>query len=157
MRIARMASLAAMAALPLPALSQDPPALPPGVVEACFADTPRGRIDPDCVGAASNQCQTGPGGSSTMGIGQCLSAEAEVWDRLLNDEWKQLRAVFKDDQTAADSLLAAQRAWIAWRDAECGFQYDRYGGGSMRSVAATGCRMELTARRAFELRGMREW
>ncbi|WP_295048727.1 lysozyme inhibitor LprI family protein [uncultured Paracoccus sp.] len=153
----RVALIAAMAALPLPGLAQDQAALPPGVVESCLADTPRGRVDPDCIGAAADQCQTAPGGSTTIGIGQCLSAETDAWDRLLNEEWKQVRSSFADDQTAADSLLAAQRAWIGWRDAECEFQYDRYGGGSMRSIAATGCRMTLTARRTFELRDMREW
>ena len=36
----------------------------------------------------------------------------------------------------ADTLLAAQRAWIAFRDAECTLAYDRYGSGSMRVIAA---------------------
>ncbi|WEF25388.1 lysozyme inhibitor LprI family protein [Paracoccus sp. S3-43] len=157
MRIATLASILAATALPAPAPAQAEPTLPPGVVEACFADTPRGRIDPDCIGAAANQCQEAPGGSGTIGIGGCLSAEHDAWDRLLNEEWNQVRGVFKDDQTASDSLLKAQRAWIAWRDAECDFQYDRYGGGSMRSIAGTGCRMTATARRTFELRDMREW
>lgn len=153
----RIALIAAMAALPLPTPAQDRAALPEGVVEACFADTPRGEVDPGCIGAAANRCQEAPGGDSMMGIGQCLLAETDAWDRILNGEWKQVRSVFKDDATASDSLLGAQRAWIAWRDAECAFQYDRYGGGSMRSIAGTGCRMVLTARRAFELRDMREW
>ncbi|WP_374302616.1 lysozyme inhibitor LprI family protein [Paracoccus sp. (in: a-proteobacteria)] len=150
-------TLLVAAMLPLPAAAQqDAPALPKGVVAACLADTPRGDLDPDCIGAAANECQQEPGGSTTLGISECLMAEHAEWDAILNEQYKQMRDRHADDRAAADSLRAAQRAWIAWRDAECAFQYDSYGGGSMRTVASAGCQMGLTARRALELRAMHE-
>lgn len=139
------------------AAQSDGPALPSGVVEACLAGTAPGDLDPDCIGEAADQCQQAPGGSTTRGIAGCLMAEHDAWDAVLNAQYQETRAAFADDDTASASLRDAQRAWIAWRDAECRFEYDRYGDGSMRSVSAAGCRMTLTARRALELRAKREW
>lgn len=140
-----------------PSLAQEPADLSVdlSVVEACIADTPPGELTPACIGAASQQCQQAPGGDTTIGIVQCAMAEHAAWDEALNREYGETRAAFADDETAAASLLAAQRAWIAWRDAECAFQYDRYGGGSMRSIAAANCKMSMTAMRALELKALR--
>lgn len=153
MRVATVFFIAAM--LPLwAAAQQDGFVLPEGVVRACFEDASRDSLDPDCIGVAARQCQKAPGGSTTLGIAQCLMAEHAEWDSILNEQYKRMRDHYASDQTATDSLRAAQRAWITFRDAECAFQYDRYGGGSMRTIASAGCQMGMTARRALELRGM---
>lgn len=142
-----------------PALAQDsaPFTVDPAIVETCVADTPDGDLAPSCIGAAANQCQQAPGGDTTIGIAKCVMGEHAAWDAVLNREYKTARSQFAGDPTAADSLRDAQRAWIAWRDAECAFQYDRYGGGSMRTIAAANCRMSMTAMRALELRGLQGW
>lgn len=141
-----------------PALAQDPAlTVDPSVVEACVAETPAGDLTPDCIGAAARQCQQAPGGDTTIGIAQCVMGEHAAWDAALNREYQAARAQYADDRTAADSLRDAQRAWIAWRDAECAFQYDRYGGGSMRMIASANCQMSMTAMRALELRGLQGW
>ena len=151
-----MRVLLAWALLAAPALAQDADTLTvdASVVEACVADTPPGELTPACIGAASQRCQQEPGGDTTLGIVECVMGEHAAWDAALNREYKAARAAFQGDP-AADSLLAAQRAWIAWRDAECGFQYDRYGGGSMRSIAAANCRMSMTAMRTLDLKALR--
>ena len=127
------------------------------IVDACFDSTMLGSIDPDCIGIASNLCQGAPAGSTTLGISQCTMAETAEWDRILNREYAATRDAYADTPGLADSLLAAQRAWIALRDADCSVAYDRYGGGSMRSIAGVYCRLNHTARRALELKIMREY
>ena len=106
-------------------------------------------------------------GHSTLGMTSCLSAEADVWDRYLNAEYKETRAYMKaadideaeyfpDFARRVETLLAAQRAWIAFRDAECDLAYAEWGSGSMRNIAYADCRMQMTAERTIRLRAMRE-
>lgn len=153
------AALMILLVIAAPALAQDGDALSvdASIVETCVADTPPAEAAPTCIGAAARQCQRAAGGETTVGIVRCVMDEHAAWDTVLNREYKAARAHYGADQAVADSLLAAQRAWIAWRDSECRFQYDRYGGGSMRSIAAANCRMSMTAQRALELRGLRGW
>lgn len=148
-----------LAVVAAPALAQEAvaPAVDPALVEACLADTPAGDLAPPCIGAAARQCQQAPGGDTTPGIAACVMGEHAAWDAALNRAYQAARAHYRADRAAADSLRDAQRAWIAWRDAECAFQYDRYGGGSLRSIAAANCRMSMTAMRALELRAMPGW
>ena len=141
--------------LPAPLAAQDAQ-VDAGAVAACFAGTDPGDVDPGCIGAAAEACQqTHPQGQTTLGISGCLMAEAGAWDNLLNREYRLTRDGFTDQPGLPDTLLAAQRAWIALRDADCALAYDRYGGGSMRVIAAAHCRLRHTARRALELRDMR--
>ena len=153
------AGLMVLLAAAVPAQAQEGAALSveASIVEACAADTPPGDRTPPCIGAAAKQCQQAPGGETTLGIATCVMGEHAAWDAVLNREYGASRAHYGTDQTAADSLRAAQRAWIGWRDAECAFQYDRYGGGSMRSVASANCQMSMTAMRALELRDLQGW
>lgn len=46
---------------------------------------------------------------------------------------------------------AARRAWIAWRDADCRFAYEQFGGGSLRQVAGAACQRDRTAERVLHL------
>ena len=59
---------------------------------------------------------------------------------------------FPEFANRADSLLAAQRAWIVLRDADCGLEYAMWGSGSMRQIAGAGCRMQRTAERTIYLK-----
>jgi uncharacterized protein YecT (DUF1311 family) len=138
--------------LPCMAVAQSP-VLDAAEVAACFADTPLGEVDPACLGAASNACQTvTPGGGTTLGITECILAETAAWDGLLNREYAATRATLEPDIAA--QLLTAQRAWIAFRDAECGLQYALWRDGTIRSIVAANCRMVMTARRTIDLRDM---
>lgn len=142
--------IAALLMLPTASLG-DETLIDGATVEACFA-----RDDAQaCIGDAANQCQdTQPQGQTTLGISECLMAEHAAWDRILNREYGQLRDNYADDAGLVAQLRDAQRAWITFRDADCRLAYDRYGGGSMRVIAAAGCRLQHTARRALDLRDM---
>lgn len=120
-----------------------------------------------CIGAMSSACmETEEFGETTLGMSTCILAEAAVWDEYLNAEYKAARAwakaadeaeaaYFPEYAHSADALLAAQRAWIGFRDAECGFAFAMWGSGSMRYIGGANCRVEMTAERTIELRAMR--
>lgn len=145
--------VALLLALPHAAFGQTP-VLDRAQVEGCLAGTPFGDVDPQCLGAASDTCQAvTPGGETTLGTTECIMAETAAWDTLLNREYSAVRASVEPD--IAEQLLTAQRAWIAFRDAECGLQYALWRDGSIRTVVAANCMMVMTARRTIELRDMR--
>ena len=116
-----------------------------------------------CENVVFTACQMAQGEDerhTTLAMANCALAEAGAWDLLLNRYWPDLRAQAReedaDDETTAraDALVAAQRAWIAWRDADCAFEYARWGRGSARHVAGHAC---LAARTAARVRKFRSW
>jgi len=137
------------------AKAQAPAVVNRATVEACFSSTPAGQFSPACIGAASQQCQQAtPDGSTTIGAAACIQAESEVWDGILNRTYKAVRKGFSQQQGLAEQLLTAQRAWIAFRDAECQLVYAMWIDGSIRVILASDCVLQMTARRALELRDM---
>lgn len=135
------------------ASAQDSP-VDPAIVAACFDSTRSDNITPDCIGLAARLCEDADR-PTTVGTMSCAMAETAEWDAILNREYKATRDLFADTPGLGDTLLAAQRAWIALRDADCKFAYDRYEGGSMRVIASSDCQLQHTARRALELKNMR--
>ncbi|MEM6679748.1 MAG: lysozyme inhibitor LprI family protein [Pseudomonadota bacterium] len=114
-----------------------------------------------CIGRVSQPCMRGPEGLTTIGMSGCMKREAAGWDVLLNADWPMLvaKARNKDAKntsytqtvaSAAQTLQTAQRAWIAWRDAECDHAYAEWDPGSMRTIAAADCWLRLTAERTIE-------
>ena len=148
----------AIAALAAPARAQEG-LVDAGKIEACFETAAVGETQPGCIGAASNACQRRPGGDTTIGITECIAAETAAWDAILNREYRAARdALDGEGEIGIDTgqaLLEAQRAWIAYRDAECALTYARWQGGTIRSIAAANCHLVFTATRAIELRDMR--
>lgn len=124
----------------------------PQTVRNCFAAAGPGVTAPSCLGQASNTCQA-QGHDTTIGISACIQAETAVWDTLLNETYKRVRSELRARGGALpDQLLAAQRAWITYRDAECALDYARWGDGSIRTIVGANCMMLETAERALELR-----
>lgn len=122
------------------------------VIHGCFLATETGASAGQCIGDAANVCQELPGGSTTIGMADCLGAETDVWDKLLNIHYQSARLFEIGGADLQISLRDAQRAWIAFRDAECALEYDRWAGGSIRTIVYAGCKMNMTARRAIALR-----
>ena len=121
-------------------------------VEACFAAAGPGESAPQCLGQAAGACVEA-GNDTTLGTSTCIQSETAAWDVILNREYKAVRTTLKaQDPALADMLLQAQRAWIAYRDAECALEYGRWGGGSIRTIVGANCMMLETAERAIELR-----
>ena len=68
--------------------------------------------------------------TSTLAVVECVQAKTALADQRLNAAYKALQARIEANQR--QSLLAAQRLWVQYRDANCGF----YGvqDGSIRQV-----------------------
>jgi uncharacterized protein YecT (DUF1311 family) len=133
-----------------------------GRVRACIDGAARPL---DCVGATVEACVARPGGDTTVGIVDCIAAETAAWDSLLNEAYRAAMTASRTADATGDvvapaltreaTLRDAQRAWIAFRDAECRSRYAAWGRGTMRQIAGANCVMEETAERAIELRVMR--
>lgn len=126
------------------------------MIRTCAAGTPYAVAQPTCAGDAANICQSLPDGSTTNGIVACLQAETDVWDAMLNEEYGKARIAFDSigGEDLTTSLRDAQRAWIAFRDADCTMRYHQWIGGTIRSVVSASCHLQMTASRAIALRDL---
>jgi uncharacterized protein YecT (DUF1311 family) len=94
--------------------------------------------------------------STTVELNYCSERAYQRADEELNDAYqaalKQIRASAGDAPYDAKSweeaLRASQRAWIAYRDAECkGLVPMEWSGGTGTTTAVNGCMTELTEAR----------
>lgn len=114
--------------------------------ESDFADV---QPQTQCIGAASNICMQTD--YSTLGMTECMGRETDWWDSQLNVHYASLEESL--EPSLFTSLQQAQRAWIAFRDASCGFEYELWSEGTIRSIVGASCMLELTAQRADALSG----
>jgi len=68
-------------------------------------------------------------------------------DKRLNELYKQIEGRLKDDADTKKLLVAAQRAWVGFRDAECTFSTSGSADGSAYSVLIASCKDTLTQSR----------
>jgi uncharacterized protein YecT (DUF1311 family) len=85
--------------------------------------------------------------TSTLAVVECVKAKTNIADQRLNAAYKALQT--RIDPAQRQPLLTAQRLWVQYRDANCGF----YGvqDGSIRQVQAAECIRSMTEDRASEL------
>jgi len=150
-----------IALLPAPALAD---ASPENVatLDACMQAPTGAWPSRACIGVVSDPCLNMPTGESTAGMVHCLFEEADAWDVLLNREYQSARTAFKRSDALsapewairAQTLRDAQRAWIAFRDANCESSYAVWGNGSIRRIAWAQCQMQMAAERTLELRAL---
>lgn len=95
--------------------------------------------------AAGNPCD----GSTTRDVEQCLAADLDRADAELNRYYAAAtkRLTEQQDTAALAKLRTAERAWIAYRDAECDAVYQSWGQGTIRGAMILGCRIDLTKAR----------
>lgn len=91
-------------------------------------------------------------GGVTLEMRECISAEYERQDQLLNRNYQALMADLTPERKK--QLQSAQRLWIQYRDANCQFYADP-DGGTMAAIAAADCGLQMTADRVRELAGLR--
>ena len=87
-------------------------------------------------------------GGVTASMLDCIGAELKTQDARLNGAYKKLSAQL--NPARKKQLVAAQRLWIQYRDANCAFYADP-DGGTMAGVSASDCLLQATASRAKEL------
>ncbi len=88
-------------------------------------------------------------GGATYAINRCISAEIRYQDSMLNYHYREL--MLRLGPVKKEELKRAQRLWIKYRDANCGFCVG-LSGGTIDSTTSADCRMEMTAQRALELK-----
>jgi uncharacterized protein YecT (DUF1311 family) len=87
-----------------------------------------------------------------QGLNQCADAAYRKADAALNGAYKEIARRLKDDAETTKLLVNAQKAWIAFRDAECTFANAENADGSIYPMVYAGCLERLTKARTNELR-----
>ncbi len=89
---------------------------------------------------------------------QCAGEDRGVADSEMNRVYEQLLAKAKTDSTSAEKIRAAQRAWIAFRDAELEAIFPREDKqaeyGTMYPMCYSNLAADLTRQRTAQLRRM---
>ena len=88
-------------------------------------------------------------GGVTVEMLDCIGRELEIQDAMLNAAYRDLGA--RLSPARKQQLTAAQRLWIQYRDANCGFYADP-DGGTLATVASNECVLRETSERAEELK-----
>jgi uncharacterized protein YecT (DUF1311 family) len=85
-----------------------------------------------------------------MDIARCLSERHHVWDKRLNEAYRTAMDAVEPERQ--NQLRDAQRAWIAYRDANCAF-YDSIPG-TIHAILVVECLRSMTENRTLELEEM---
>lgn len=100
-------------------------------------------------------------------LNACAYRDYERADAAMNVQWKVTAAKMKEidagfDRTYdkrpgySETLLAAQRAWLTYRDNHCAGEGYAMRGGSAESMVISGCRAQLTEARTAQLKALIE-
>lgn len=89
----------------------------------------------------------------------CAQRDYEAADAELNAQWATTKALLAesdksadaDGEGASDRLLAAQRAWLSYRDKQCALEGFAVEGGSMQPLILSSCLADLTRKRTEDL------
>lgn len=95
-----------------------------------------------------------------MELTYCAEQDFQKADTLLNAQYKVTRDLMRQRDADADewtkgaekALVSAQRAWVAYRDAQCASYGFQARGGSMEPMLIYGCQADLTRKRTEELK-----
>jgi uncharacterized protein YecT (DUF1311 family) len=85
---------------------------------------------------------------TTLDMTTCYSDALKAADAELNRVYGQIRA----KSAGNENLVASQRAWTKYRDAECGAEKALYEGGTAAGPVHLACRYEMTVERTKLLR-----
>ncbi|QPC90457.1 lysozyme inhibitor LprI family protein [Mesorhizobium sp. INR15] len=95
----------------------------------------------------AQECDRGDDSQQMMNI--CAGEDYAAADARLNRAYQDL--IGADDADGRKLLQAAQRAWIAFRDAECAHSSAASAGGSIHSMEVSQCLTRLTDDRVKQL------
>lgn len=96
--------------------------------------------------------------TTTAQITQCAQIQADAVEVKLNAAYQKLVKQLTQPDTELDKysemrkkLQIAQRAWIKFREADCDTVYQINASGTIRGLAAIGCKRERAEQRIKEL------
>ena len=103
------------------------------------------------MNAKGAPCQQ-PG--STVETGDCFVSAAKKSDAELNKEYNAIQSFLRSAKRTedGDALRKAQRAWVAYRDANCGAARGLYGTGTGGYVTYWACMEANTRQRTEDLK-----
>jgi uncharacterized protein YecT (DUF1311 family) len=98
--------------------------------------------------------------TTQLAMNICAGRDFEKADAELNAQYKTTRDLLRqrdaagtpETRGAEEALVKAQRAWVAYRDAECSSRGFQARGGSMEPLVLSACRTDLTQKRTAELK-----
>ena len=85
---------------------------------------------------------------STLSVLECTATELKAQDDRLNNAYRKLGASLKPERR--DYLVASQRRWMQYRDADCGLQAE-LAGKQFELLRLNNCFLYTTAERAKQL------
>lgn len=106
-----------------------------------------GICDTTVQGGFADRCESQ---ESMLGVRQCLDQEIRNMDRALAGALDSARL----RSSAPDSVSASERAWVAYRQAQCHAEAREFEGGSLESVTALVCWRRVTRARIAEVEAM---
>ena len=83
----------------------------------------------------------------------CAQKDFDNNDAALNATYKKVLARLKDVEPTRKLFVDAQKAWLGFRDAECGFSSSDSIGGTMHGMVDVNCKARLTKDRTKTLNG----
>ena len=85
------------------------------------------------------------------GLDQCADANFKRADQELNRAYDDIIRRLGKDESSKQALIAAEKAWVAFRDAECKFRADPRQQGSIWGMEHLLCLRGLTQARTKDL------
>ena len=93
-------------------------------------------------------CETA---STTTDINHCLSLELDAAEAEMEKYLHKSQERYAGDRVVVDSIVAAQNAWLVYREAHCSSVFNVWRDGTIRTSMSIGCSLELTRQRTFDL------
>ncbi|MEH1841685.1 MAG: lysozyme inhibitor LprI family protein [Nostoc sp.] len=84
-----------------------------------------------------------------IAINECAKLSYQKEDKKLNQVYQQLLSTLETSRK--QKLIAAQQAWLKFRDTNCEFERSKYEGGSIAPSIYSGCLENITKLRTQEL------
>ena len=84
-----------------------------------------------------------------IAINECAKLSYQKADKKLNQVYQQLLPTLETSRK--QKLIAAQQAWLKFRDTNCEFERSKYEGGSIAPSIYSGCLENITKLRTQEL------
>ena len=117
----------------------------------CCLALPVKAQDKDPLDVALDACLGTAQGMTTAGMVECTGTAIAAWDRRLNDTYRDAMKAL--DPRSKDLLRAAQRQWLAFREAEHALQRGPWIStrGSLGRVEIMGAELSAIKQRVSEL------
>ena len=111
------------------------------LLAALALSAPAAHAAADCSNAANQ-----------LDMNECAQKAYEAADADLNGVFKEIETRLYDDAATKKLLIAAEKAWVGFRDAECTFRTSATADGSIHPTMVSMCLEDLTKARTEQLK-----